>query len=227
MPPEITAAIGARYAALGSARSPAFDSVGAVAVRSSATAEDLPDASFAGQQDTYLNVVGRRPSSTPCAAAGLRCGPTGRSATGTPTASTTARVALAVVVQRMVDAAGGRGAVHRRPGDRAPAAHGDRRQPGSGRGGGLGRGQPGPVRGRLGHRRDRRARDSGDKRVAIRSRPGGGTERVRSTPARTSACLSDDQQVRDLVRLGGRVQAALRLAAGHRVGDRRRRPDSG
>ncbi|MDF2978132.1 MAG: phosphoenolpyruvate synthase [Actinomycetospora sp.] len=29
-----------------------------VAVRSSATAEDLPDASFAGQQDTYLNVVG-------------------------------------------------------------------------------------------------------------------------------------------------------------------------
>jgi pyruvate,water dikinase len=37
------------YAALGS---------GPVAVRSSATAEDLPGASFAGQQDTYLNVVG-------------------------------------------------------------------------------------------------------------------------------------------------------------------------
>ncbi|MFM6981047.1 MAG: PEP/pyruvate-binding domain-containing protein [Micrococcales bacterium] len=30
-----------------------------VAVRSSATAEDLPDASFAGQQDTYLWIVGR------------------------------------------------------------------------------------------------------------------------------------------------------------------------
>src|SRR5207244_8018392 len=30
----------------------------AVAVRSSATAEDLPSGSFAGQQDTYLNVVG-------------------------------------------------------------------------------------------------------------------------------------------------------------------------
>jgi pyruvate,water dikinase len=30
-----------------------------VAVRSSATAEDLPDASFAGQQETYLNVRGR------------------------------------------------------------------------------------------------------------------------------------------------------------------------
>jgi len=29
-----------------------------VAIRSSATAEDLPDASFAGQQDTYLNIFG-------------------------------------------------------------------------------------------------------------------------------------------------------------------------
>ncbi len=31
-----------------------------VAIRSSATAEDLPDAAFAGQQDTYLNIRGRR-----------------------------------------------------------------------------------------------------------------------------------------------------------------------
>ncbi|HTY51969.1 MAG TPA: phosphoenolpyruvate synthase [Methanomicrobiales archaeon] len=38
------------YAALGSQP--------VVAVRSSATAEDLPDASFAGQQDTYLNIQG-------------------------------------------------------------------------------------------------------------------------------------------------------------------------
>lgn len=30
-----------------------------VAVRSSATAEDLPEASFAGQQDTYLNILGK------------------------------------------------------------------------------------------------------------------------------------------------------------------------
>ena len=37
------------YAALGSGR---------VAVRSSATAEDLPGASFAGQQDSYLDVSG-------------------------------------------------------------------------------------------------------------------------------------------------------------------------
>lgn len=32
-----------------------------VAVRSSATAEDLPDMSFAGQQDTYLNILGTKP----------------------------------------------------------------------------------------------------------------------------------------------------------------------
>lgn len=31
-----------------------------VAVRSSATAEDLPEASFAGQQETYLNIRGER-----------------------------------------------------------------------------------------------------------------------------------------------------------------------
>ncbi|GHG86245.1 rifamycin-inactivating phosphotransferase [Streptomyces lanatus] len=36
-----------------------LDEGAAYAVRSSATAEDLPTASFAGQQDTYLNVVGR------------------------------------------------------------------------------------------------------------------------------------------------------------------------
>ncbi|MBE6067202.1 MAG: phosphoenolpyruvate synthase [Clostridium lundense] len=36
-----------------------FDEKDAYAVRSSATAEDLPTASFAGQQDTYLNIIGK------------------------------------------------------------------------------------------------------------------------------------------------------------------------
>ncbi|OIN59577.1 rifamycin-inactivating phosphotransferase [Arsenicibacter rosenii] len=35
-----------------------YGPTGAYAVRSSATAEDLPTASFAGQQDTYLNIIG-------------------------------------------------------------------------------------------------------------------------------------------------------------------------
>jgi pyruvate,water dikinase len=36
-----------------------LDEKNAYAVRSSATAEDLPTASFAGQQDTYLNIIGK------------------------------------------------------------------------------------------------------------------------------------------------------------------------
>ncbi|MFJ6615063.1 rifamycin-inactivating phosphotransferase [Streptomyces sp. NPDC091289] len=50
IPGDIAAAITGALARLGEEA--------AYAVRSSATAEDLPTASFAGQQDTYLNVVG-------------------------------------------------------------------------------------------------------------------------------------------------------------------------
>ncbi len=55
IPPEVDAAIRAGYADL--SRTCTVDRV-PVAVRSSATAEDLPTASFAGQQDTYLWVTG-------------------------------------------------------------------------------------------------------------------------------------------------------------------------
>ena len=48
VPPEVATAVRDAYRALG----------GRVAVRSSATAEDLPEASFAGQQDTILDVDG-------------------------------------------------------------------------------------------------------------------------------------------------------------------------
>lgn len=49
IPAELVTAITDAYADLGG---------GPVAVRSSATAEDLADASFAGQQATYLNIIG-------------------------------------------------------------------------------------------------------------------------------------------------------------------------
>jgi rifampicin phosphotransferase len=52
IPDDLTAAITGSLARLGEHA--------AYAVRSSATAEDLPTASFAGQQDTFLNVVGSR-----------------------------------------------------------------------------------------------------------------------------------------------------------------------
>ena len=55
MPADLQAEIAEAYAELGRRVNQADPFV---AVRSSATAEDLPDASFAGQQDTYLNVKG-------------------------------------------------------------------------------------------------------------------------------------------------------------------------
>jgi pyruvate,water dikinase len=54
LPPGLKTAISEAYAAL----RPSSAEPQPVAVRSSATAEDLPDLSFAGQQDTFLNVIG-------------------------------------------------------------------------------------------------------------------------------------------------------------------------
>lgn len=53
MPTDITQEIQAAYVDVNGPSSTV-----SVAVRSSATAEDLPDLSFAGQQDTYLNIIG-------------------------------------------------------------------------------------------------------------------------------------------------------------------------
>ena len=169
VPADVAAAIRDRYARLG-------EDV-AVAVRSSATAEDLPYASFAGQQDTYLHVVGRGPGrrgGPPLLGVAVdrprgrlprhdRHRPRGGAARGGGAADG--------------GRGRGRGAVHRQPGDRPAAAGGDRRQPRPGRGGGLRRGQPGPLRGR---HRDRRVleRRLGDKRIAVRPTAGGGTHTV-------------------------------------------------
>ncbi|HEX6634695.1 MAG TPA: PEP/pyruvate-binding domain-containing protein, partial [Usitatibacter sp.] len=51
--PELAREIRAEYERVSSG-----DAKASFAVRSSATAEDLPDASFAGQQETYLNIRG-------------------------------------------------------------------------------------------------------------------------------------------------------------------------
>src|SRR6266508_3856469 len=95
MPASIAVAALEAYRALGG---------GPVAVRSSATAEDLPGASFAGQQDTYLNIAGE----DALIDAIRRCWASlwneravaYRRANGIDDRD----VALAVVVQRMVDA---------------------------------------------------------------------------------------------------------------------------
>ena len=97
MPAAIAAELGAAYGLLGNGDA-------AVAVRSSATAEDLASASFAGQQETYLNVRGAED----LAAAVTDCWASlwtaramayrAREGIGPDT------VRLAVVVQQMVDA---------------------------------------------------------------------------------------------------------------------------
>ncbi|HEY5879630.1 MAG TPA: PEP/pyruvate-binding domain-containing protein [Nakamurella sp.] len=96
MPDPIVEAIREAYGRMGSEVP--------VAVRSSATAEDLPGASFAGQQDTYLNVVGI----DDVLDAVHRCWAslwTDRAVAYRATQGIDdADVALAVVVQRMVDA---------------------------------------------------------------------------------------------------------------------------
>jgi rifampicin phosphotransferase len=106
MPPVVASEIAAAYRALNELMRVTRERSAevSVAVRSSATAEDLPDASFAGQQDTYLNVRGE--------AALLehvqRCWAslwTGRAvAYRARQGYDHAQVALAVAVQAMVDA---------------------------------------------------------------------------------------------------------------------------
>ncbi|GAA3404599.1 PEP/pyruvate-binding domain-containing protein [Pseudarthrobacter polychromogenes] len=96
VPPDVDAAIREAYAAMGS---------GPVAVRSSATAEDLPFASFAGQQDSFMDVDG----ADAVVEAVRRCWAslwTDRAVAYRTTNGISHReVGLAVVIQRMVDAA--------------------------------------------------------------------------------------------------------------------------
>jgi pyruvate,water dikinase len=95
VPPAIADALRDSYRELGSP---------AVAVRSSATAEDLPDASFAGQQDTFLGVEGEGA----LIGAVRRCWAslwTDRAIAYRASRAVQLRdLSLAVVVQRMIDA---------------------------------------------------------------------------------------------------------------------------
>ena len=86
LPADLEREITASYEALSrSAGASPLD----VAVRSSATAEDLPNASFAGQQETFLNVRGPPRSARPCARRSRRCSRHARSAIARTWASTT------------------------------------------------------------------------------------------------------------------------------------------
>lgn len=196
VPAGIDAAVRAAYAALGADT--------AVAVRSSATAEDLPFASFAGQQDTFLNVVG----ADAVLAAVRRCwaslwtdrAVTYRAVQGIEPSA----VSLAVVVQRMVDAAVAgvlftanpvTGRRHEAVIDASP-----------GLGEAVVSGAVNPdhfvIDGATGRILERRI---GDKGLLIRPLPGGGTERVAQPDAGLAPSL-DDAQLAALELLGRRAE---------------------
>jgi rifampicin phosphotransferase len=196
VPSEVVKAIVAGYAALGD--SP-------VAVRSSATAEDLPHASFAGQQDTYLHVVGARAVFH----AVRRCWASlwteraiiYRNTNGIDHSA----VRLAVVVQKMVDAkvAGVMFTANPVTGHRSQTVIDA--SPGLGEAVVSGAVNPDHfvVDSATGEIIEQRL---GDKRVEVRSLPGGGVEYVKHDGSESRACLRVDQ-VRSLTELGQRVQA--------------------
>ncbi|HKH46535.1 MAG TPA: PEP/pyruvate-binding domain-containing protein [Thermoanaerobaculia bacterium] len=199
VPDDLVEAITRAYRELGNGASVA------VAVRSSATAEDLPYASFAGQQDTYLNVVG----ADNVLDAVRRCwvslwtdrAVSYRASNGIDHRS----VRLAVVVQRMVEAEVAGILFTANP------LTGRRRQAVIDAAPGLGEavvsGAVNPdhfvVNTSTGEIVERRL---GDKRVAVMAAGDNGTKRVEVAGNGDKASLGDDQ-IRALADLGARVEA--------------------
>ena len=184
----------------------AYRSLGSppVAVRSSATAEDLDYASFAGQQDTYLNVLGE----TALLAAVRRCWAslwTERAVSYRISQGIAHEtVALAVVVQEMVQSAVAGVMFTANP------VTGSRRQTVIDASPGLGEavvsGAVNPdhlvIETATGAISERRL---GDKRILVRGRPGGGTETLEHGD-RSGEAACTDLQLGRLATLGAQVQ---------------------
>ncbi|MCX5144966.1 rifamycin-inactivating phosphotransferase [Streptomyces sp. NBC_00338] len=196
VPDEVAAAVTRALARLGEGT--------ACAVRSSATAEDLPTASFAGQQDTYLNIVGPaeilRHISRCWASLFTERAVTYRRRNGIDDRT----VHMAVVVQQMVfpQAAGILFTADPVTGNRKTATV----DAGFGLGEALVSGLVNPDVFTV--RNDEVvAKVIGTKQLAIQALPAGGTQEV-AVDAREQEqpALTDEQAVR-LVRLGRRIEA--------------------
>lgn len=196
VPPAVEDAIQQAYRAMGS---------GPVAVRSSATAEDLPDAAFAGQQDSFLGII----DEPGLLQAVRRCWGSlwsdraiaYREKHGFAHAS----VKLAVVVQRLVpaEAAGVMFTANPITGARDETVIDASTGLGEAIVGGLV--TPDHIilrRGRLGWRIVER--QQGRHEVAIRALPGGGTEQIAGG---TSGPVLPDAVLRRLARMGAAIQA--------------------
>ncbi|KAB7834789.1 rifamycin-inactivating phosphotransferase [Streptomyces mobaraensis] len=196
VPDDVASAITRALAGLGEGT--------ACAVRSSATAEDLPTASFAGQQDTYLNVVGPtavlRHVSRCWASLFTERAVTYRRRNGIDHRA----VHMAVVVQRMV--------VPRSSGVlfTADPVTGNRKVATVDAGFGLGEALvSGLVNPDVFTVREDEvvARTIAVKRRALHASPGGGTREVAiDAGRREQPALTDEEAVR-LVRLGRRIEA--------------------
>ncbi|MGW2158343.1 rifamycin-inactivating phosphotransferase [Nonomuraea sp. NPDC001699] len=196
VPDELVAAIGEALGRLGEQA--------ACAVRSSATAEDLPTASFAGQQDSYLNVVGLaevvRHVRRCWASLFTERAVVYRRRNGFDHR----RVRMAVVVQRMVfpDAAGILFTADPVTSNRKLAAV----EAGWGLGEAL---VSGVVSGDVYTVRDDQvvSVSVGSKARWVRASPGGGTEEGPVEAERRARRALTDAQVVRLVRLGRRIEA--------------------
>ncbi|HEU4451806.1 MAG TPA: PEP/pyruvate-binding domain-containing protein, partial [Longimicrobium sp.] len=196
IPDDVAAAITRALARLGEEA--------ACAVRSSATAEDLPTASFAGQQDTYLNVAGPaavlRHVSRCWASLFTERAVTYRLRNGFDHR----KVHMAVVVQRMVfpQAAGILFTADPVTGNRKVASV----EASFGLGEAL---VAGLVNADSYKVRDGEvvARTIGAKRLAILASPAGGTEEREIEPERREELALTDAQVVRLAELGRRIEA--------------------
>lgn len=198
LPPDIVKAITRDYRALS-------DTLPCpVSVRSSATAEDLPFASFAGQQDTFLNVVGIEAvlASVQRCFASLWSDRATQYRTSLGIAPRDVR--LAVVVQRMVEVEVAGVLFTANP------LTGKRREividanPGLGEA--VASGATNPDHFVVQMTGEIVVRQLGDKQVLIQAAAEGGTRKTESDPSPTLSCLSDDQ-IRALATLGSRVEA--------------------
>jgi rifampicin phosphotransferase len=177
----------------------------AVAVRSSATAEDLADASFAGQQDTYLNVVGV----APVLDAVRHCWAslwTDRAVAYRASNGVDQRhVSLSAVIQEMVsaDVSGVLFTANPMTGRREEAVLDA--VPGLGEALVSGRVNPDHF---VVDRANRfiKERRFGEKQIAVQALPGGVTEVVGAAGSSSTACVSDEEVLR-IVQLGERVEA--------------------
>lgn len=174
-----------------------------VAVRSSATAEDLPGASFAGQQDTYLNIIG----TDALLDAVRRCWAslwTDRAISYRASQGIDPRtVKLAVVVQRMVEAESAGVMFTANPVSGALDETVIDATPGLGEALVSGLVTPDHYllhRGRLGW--EIRERQLGRREVVIRARSGGGVDHDAGTGASGTAPAVSDRALRRLAWLG-------------------------